>query len=814
MLATGLRGVWQGFLQHRGWTVATVATLALTVGGVTTPFAAAYGLLFMRLPIPNASRAFAMWEENTETGLHRLPLTESAYPIYRRELAGMATLAYFIPPDPGFPVRYVDGPTVTVARASPELFGVLQAVPLIGRAFTEAEGIYPSEVVVILSHKTWSERYGKRTDVIGQKINLSMAGTRTTLTVVGVMQPGFAFPYPLHAPKPDLWINARSIPGRFLPGNNFYTIGVLAPSISLEVLRQSVRRVSGLIARQEPRFYGAMRADVVSLRGEFTRESRLVVGVLGAAFFVVVLLCCANLVHLFSARNLRRHYATFIRVSLGAQLIDLLSLASIEIGTLLVSGCVLGGLISYWLLASLGALLPAGLHLPRAAELLSEPAVLAAGAIGVLLVVVVLGVALWLDVSSGVLRIARSGQVRERPLEPRRARSTARVLLVGQIALAFVLTATALSMFQRVRSAVDEHASLDPSRLLVVELFFPPSATKAAIPALESCIRDLASSERVDSAALADSYPPSNLLVEVTSRGAAGPIGRGWQPAELHVATHGYLAVAKMETVSGRWFGSQDTPGGEPVAVVNETLAERYFPATSPVGQSLQSGRGDLPKSLRIVGVVKEPRKLGSSEPHRPAVYVSWGQRPLANSTIVVRSRGDARTMAKYVRDVVVRSVPAGGEVRRIRTGTEIVAEALARARFVSSQMIALAVLCVVVAVTGLAGVLAYLSELRVREMAIRLALGCSAVDVLRLMVGDTLKVAGFAVMMGCPLVIALDRWVRQATVVGGTDQLGIWVATGLLFCVVAGLASLPTALRLSQVEPAIHLRPDRSLQG
>lgn len=814
MQVIGLRCAWRWFLQHRGWTAATVATIALIVGGLTTPFAVAYGLFFMRLPIPNASRAFALWEENRETGLRRLPLTESAYPIYRRELAGMATLAYFIPPDPGFPVRYFDGPTVTVARASPELFGVLQAVPLIGRTFAEAEGIYPSQDVAVLSHRTWSDRYGKRTDVLGQKIDLSMAGTRTTFTVVGVMQPGFDFPYPLHAPKPDLWTNAQWIPGRFLPGNNYYTIGVLAPSVSLEVLRQLVRRVSESISRQEPRFYGAMSADAVCLRGDFTRESRRVVGVLGAAFFVVVLLGCANLVHLCSARNLRRHDATFIRIALGAQLIDLFSLASIEIGMLLVSGCALGGLVSYWMLASLGALLPMGLHLPRATDLLSEPAVLAAAAVGMLPIAAVLGFALWLDVSRGVLRIARSGQIRERPLEPRRARWTARVLLAGQIALAFALTATALSLFQRVRSAVDEHASLDPNRLLVVELFFPPSATKAAIPALESCIRDLAASERVGSAALADSYPPSNSLIEVTSRGAAGPIGRGWHPAELHVATHGYLAVARMETVSGRWFDSRDTPGGDPVAVVNETLVKRYFPATSPIGGSLQSGRGDLPKSLRIVGVVKEPRKLGATEPPRPAVYVSWDQWPLANAALVLRSREEARKIAKYVSDEVVRSVPAGGEVLRIRTGMEIVAESFARARFVSSQMIALAVICVVVAVTGLAGVLAYLSELREREMAIRLALGCSALEVLRLMVGDTLKVAGFAVVMGCPLAFALDRWVRQVTVVGGTNQLWIWVATGLLFCVVAGLASLPTALRLSRVEPAVHLPPDRSLQG
>ena len=811
MMGLDLRYSLRVILRRRTWTVGAVATIALVVGVSTCMFAGVYGLLLRPYPFPHADRLVMLWESNRDTNVRHLPITESAYPTYRTELSALATVAHFIPPDPGFPVSMAETrQAITLARAAPELFSVLGVSPLVGRAFTEAEGVFPSEEVVVLSYGFWMAHFGGKKDVVGTRLSLRLGGRREECTIVGVMPRAFEFPYPLYPGKPDVWAASKHVPGRFVPGNNFHTIALLKPSTTLSAVRMAVNRIAERIGQEQPRWYGAMSVEVAPLANESFRDVSAIVFALAAAFLVVTSIGCTNLAHLLMARAISRRRDVAIRFALGASRMDLVRLTGLELGILFLAGSALGFAVAYAGLRGLPAVLPAGLYIPRADALLSDPAVVLATVGAWIAIGLVLTAAMW-AVSrrhESVRKLKGGGSV----LAESRAgfRRSARVLLVCEVALAFSLTAGALSMLQHLRTLLNEDARMDPKRLLVVDVFFPPDALVPAIPALEAFVSAVAAARDVKAVALIDGFPLSAFLVDVMARGVDGPIARTWQPTELHVVTPSYSDIVGLNVVGGRWLGRSDVRTARPAAVINETMARHYFPGTSPVGKRLRSARTELGAEWDIVGVVREPKRLGTRSDPGPTVYVPWAQVPLANVSVVVRTAGDARKSAVFVRDAALQLVPGAVEVRKIRTGADIVSDAAARSRFVGAQLLGLAVVALLLASTGIYSIVAFRNSLRIREMAVRLAVGSTRYLVVALVVRETMMLVGLGIAVGLPLSVALERLLDAFRGGSGPTQVVAYLATVIIFCAVAVAASLPSALRAASVDPAHVLRSEQ----
>jgi hypothetical protein len=389
-------------------------------------------------------------------------------------------------------------------------------------------------------------------------------------------------------------------------------------------------------------------------------------------------------------------------------------------------------------------------------------------------------------------------------------RRSGRVLLVCEVALAFALTAAALSMLQHLRTMLNEDAAMDPKRLLVLDIFFPPEALKPAVPALEALISVVAARQDVKSVALVNGFPLSGRPIDVMARGGDGPIARAWQPCDLHVVTPSYADIVDLKLVEGRWLGSSDVRAARPAAVISETMSRRYFQGESPVGKRLRSGSGDAAPEWDIVGVIREPKRLGTRADPKPSIYVPWAQATWANMSLLVRTGGDARRVAAFVRDQALRMVPGAVEVRKIRTGTDIVAEAAARSRFVGAQLLGLAALALLLASTGIYSIVSFRNSLRAREMAVRIAVGGSRTRVVTLVVRETMTLVGLGVAAGLPLSLGLEGLLATFREGGEPMRTMAYVATVVVFCAVATAASLPSAIRAASVDPAPVLRSEQ----
>lgn len=677
-------------------------------------------------------------------------------------------------------------------------YGVAGIRPRLGRLFNSDESLYPSPDLALLSERYWKVRFAGRADVLGQTLDLLVAGTRRPHRVVGVMAEDVSFPYPLFSPAPDVWANATRVTGRFVPGNNFHTIGLLKPSVGVAEVRAAAAAVAEEIATAHPRDDGATSLEVVRLQDSADRDARVVTGALAVGFIVVTLLGLTNIGHLLLAHVLDGRRDAFVRSALGAGRIDLLARSGADLAVVLAGGVILGFGLTYLLLGWLPSIIPTGLHLPRAGELASDATALVGAVAGWIVLGAALIIVVWALTNNSITQ----------PDTPTHAwarrRRSGRWILGSQLAMAFALVTVALWTASHVRVLTDRHSAWVPEHLLVAELFVPPDLIDSALPSLERLLPSLAGIESVSGAALAMAS-----TVDFTSPEFAGPIARIAHPADLYVVTPGYSSVAGLRTVDGRWLSDADGKTSARVAVVDEALADRHFKGGRVVGTRIRLHSDDPSEDWTVIGVVKSPPSLEPSGIARPAVYVPWAQYPMANVTLMLRTSVAARAVAAQVRDTTAAGLPGGASISRLRTGRDIVAEADARSTFIARQLSALAVIAVLLAFTGLYGVSAHDAALRTREMAVRSALGSTPASLVWHIVRRSLEAVVLGLALGVPLAIGL--WKVTALTAGLRVDI-TWSAvatTTALFVTATLLGSLPVGLRVARIDAARLLATD-----
>ncbi len=818
-----------------GFTAVAVLTLALGIGANTAMFSVLYGLVLRSLPYTDSSQLVLLWDSNRRTGLKHITVMEGSFAILQSQAKSFKGMAAFTSADlrGGLLATRLWGTEerVAVSGVSPQFFSILGVAPFLGRTFTASEGVatvngehWESAHVAILSYAYWRQHYGASRDVIGKTIALNEFGEKEQYTIVGVMPKGVDFPYPLGPSKPDIWINVALLqarPGGRLGGNDLEVLGRLKAGVSLAEAQAEIHTIADRIRAKYPKDYKDEDVDVVPLSSELMRNVGSILWVLLAAFTFILLIGCANVGNLLLVRAVSREKEMAVRATLGASRWALIRQMLAEGMLLAIGGGMLGLLLAYGTLRAFVALLPQSIYIPRLDSVALDVRMLVFAA---LLSVLAAGVFSVLP----SLRLARpnlnetmkSGSTRKSSPARSVLRRPGSALLVVEVSLALVLLTGALLMLRSMQKLLAVNNQFQPERLLSMNIVIdnaylnslPESDNDSVRIKFEQFEQRVAALPGVEGVALAHGFPPvahEHSFDQFKADGGGGPIADGFQPADENIVTPEYFDMMGIRLLRGRWFADSDLSGSLPVAVINEAMAEAYWPNRDPLGVSVKPKfrYTDKDISYSIVGIVREPKQFGTGQTPLPTVYLPYSQTPLAHVSVIVRTAANPKGITGAMHEAALQMVPGHMFVGQVQTGDELISESSAMPRFTSQLLTAFSGLALLLALVGIYGLISYYTSRRTHEIGIRMALGAQRKDVIRLVLKEGMLIVGLGVAIGVVAAAAFARTLESLLYgVAATDLVSFAAAAVVLLLVAIAACWLP-AHRATKVDPMVALR-------
>ena len=788
----------RGLLRTPGFTLVAVLTLALGIGANTAIFGVVRGVLMRELPYPAPERLVRLWQVAPETpkGYLSVPDMEDwransksleaagAYQ-YAEGRSGMDMLG------DGEPVR------LQMAFVTDGVFQAVGSAPLLGRPLQPQDHVHGQASVVVMSHGLWQRRFGGSADVVGRTVTLD----NKPMTVVGVMPRGFDFPSPnVEAWMPVAYFKQNSVPWedrncRWLAG-----VGRLKPGVTVEAARAELTGVAKAIEAEHPntnaRFSGA---TVVPLHESMVGEVKTSLLVLLGAVAFILLIACANLANLLLARGTVREQELAVRAALGASPGRLARQLITESLLLAFAGGLLG--LGVAVLGAEGLVRLAAGKLPRASEVRLDGVVLA----------FTLGLTAFTGILFGLLPALRATSPSLQPLLKgasagqgagggKRLRGG---LVVAEVALAVVLASGAGLAARSFEHLLSTDMGFDPKGLAVVSFSIGSAHSQDRLEYFQRVMEAVRAVPGVESAGTAKTVPGQTDVEQVRLDVPERP-GEQVRVNVLHISRD-YFRTLRIPLKSGRDFTDADRRGENTqlVMLVNEMFVRRYGLQGDPVGQVLNIGA-----PATIIGVVGDTLQAGPSEPAEPMLYLHVMQNTRSGVNLMVRGKGDPLLLAASVQKAVW-SVDRNQTITRVTTLEQMMSEVVARPRLLAVLMGLFAALGLLLGAVGIYGVLAYTVSQRRREIGVRLALGATTRDVLRMVVGGGLRLVAVGVAVGLAGALALARLMESVLYgVPPHDPLTFAsVVVGLMG--VALIASWLPARRASRVPPAVALRAE-----
>jgi predicted permease len=786
-----------------GFTIVAVLTLALGIGANTAVFTVVNGVLLRPLPYHDPDRLVVLLYG------HPGRLTPWWSPLnYRDMVSGAAAFqdaAAFAPSTAnltgsGEPER-IEG-----ASVSWNYFNVLGVTMRGGRGFVAADGSGDADAVVI-SEGLWRRRYAGRGDTIGSAIHLD----GRTRTIVGIAPARLQLPQ-----KAEFWKPLVFSPRDLTPNNRgaqwISAVARLEPGGDVQGANAALQAVAARLAAEYNPTNGGTTAAAVPLHQRMVRNVRPTLLVLLGAVTLVLLIACVNVANLLLARAQSRTREVAVRAALGAgrgRLVRQFLAESILLGLL---GGTAGLVAAAWCTRALVALGPASI--PRLSDVAIDLRVLAFTIAIAAGTSVLFGLLPALSASGS--RAARSIGSAGRGAVGGGGPFTRRALVVCEMALAVVLLVGAGLLIRSYERLQQVNPGFDPEGVVTFNLSLPEAKypTTAAVAAFTATlISHLQAEPGVEATAAIFGLPFAGDFSASTSfRKPSQPDLPDGPSAGMRVVSPDYFKAMKIPLVAGRLFDAHDSETSPEVVLINQRTARRFFPDEDPIGQQIRVGvrlardaRGD---NKTIVGVVGDV-KYGSLDAETPPeIYLPYAQQVLDEYTVAVRTSGDPLAFAPALRRTVAaidRELP----VAAIAPMTAVVGASVAERRFTMLLLTAFAVVAVALAAIGIYGVLAYLVGQRTQEIGVRLAIGATPGNVVRLFVreGAALTLAG----VGCGLAGAFAVTRALSTLLFGvttTDPATFAAVAGSL-ALVALLASYVPARRAARVDPMTALRND-----
>ncbi len=703
-------------------------------------------------------------------------------------------------------------------HVSASLFDVLGVKPAIGRAFTAADDTPGAPNAVVLSHRIWTRNFGGDSAVLGRSILLN----GVPHTVIGVMPEGFHFP-PFWANRAEIYATP-AYRAALTNDRRMSTLRVFArlkPGVSLEQAQAEVRTIAGRLAAEYPRTHAGASASLTALDEISTGDVRTALFVLLAAVAATLLIACANLANLMLARAAGRTKEVAVRMALGAERSHLVRQFLSESLLLSVAGGALGLLLAMWAVPLLLASVPetGGIQLPRQEEIGVGAVVVVFNFVVCLVTGVLFGLAPALQASRCDLNpvLKDSGRGTTSSASSGRLRN---VLITAEVAMALVLLAGSgllIRTFQNLRSM---DAGFQSQNTVAVSLALAGSS-RAGADARSRLYRELVESFRqmpgVRSAS-AVNHPP--MLGDIWSspvspEGRVAPTLAQTQSAIYRVALPDYFQTMGIALLSGRDFTEADNEQAPLIAVINSTMANRFWPGEDVIGKRFKAGDAQSSEPwLTVVGVVRDLKQWGWTAATRDEFFVPYLQdanylhsaSAMWSMTLVLRSDRDATALAPMIQQQIW-SVDRNIAIPSIVGMDSVVADALWTQRSAMSLLTAMAALALLLATLGIYAVMTYAVRGRTQEIGVRIALGAQSTDVARMILAQGLRPVTTGVGLGLAGAFALTRLLGNLLHgVAPVDPL-VFGGVTVLVAAVALCAGLLPAWHASRTDPLVALR-------
>jgi len=784
-----------------GFATVALVTLTLGIGATTAIFSVVDGVLIRSLPFERPDELVRVYTV--------YPNDDGRYPLSAPDFMSVAAETGTFSAVTGYSrtlrtlTEMGEPAEVETAVVARDYFRLLGVQPVFGRAFVAEEHEPGRTEAVVLSHRTWTTRFGSDPQVLGRALTLN----GVPHTVVGVLPPGFAHPADTE------WYIPMAYTGPFdastAEGRRSEWISVLArlrPGATADDAAPALASLSDRLRETFPQTNTQVSLMARPLRDELLGEVRGPLLILLGAVGLVLLIAVANVANLMLARATARQGELNVRAALGATRARLVRQLLTESVVLGLAGGVLGLVLAAWGVSALVAAAPEGL--PRADTIGLDPRVAAFAVIVSIGAGLAFGLAPALQVGRRLAASLRGGRGAGTSRSTNRFRSG---LVVAEMALAVVLLVGAGLLLRSFQQLMAVDPGFNAERVVTFPVFLPQSAYEAGPPVRNFYDELLARIEAlpgVQAAAMGSSLPLSGgggiWSFEAEGRGRLVADDEV-QDLVIRVVSPGYLRTIGAGLQHGRGFTAFDGPDAPGVVLLNEAAVRRYFPDEEPLGVRITFGGDDFSE---VVGIVGDVKQFGLHEAARAEAYIPHAQLSSRSMTVVVRTAGDPTALTGALRREV-HGLDPNLPVQRFVTLEEVVSRSASTQRFLASLVTLFAALALVLAAVGIFGVMSYTVIQRTREIGVRMALGAPKGRIVGMLLGRGLALAGLGAGIGLAAALMASGALRtQLYGVAATDALTYGAVTLLLLGVAAAACYLP-ARRATTVDPMISLREE-----
>jgi len=820
-LVADIRQSFRLMRRNPAFTAVAVAALALGIGANTGIFSVINKVLLSPLPYPDPDRLVRLNRKypNGESTSVSIP----KYMAWRQNDVFSAMTLYDFS-GPGLNLGGAGSPRqIKGIHISADYFKVFGASPMVGRTFTASEDAPHGPKAAIIAEKLWRSYFASDPQILSRTIVLN----GDSYPIVGVIADSFAA-----NPAAEVWIPLQADPNSTNQGNYLHASARLKPGVTLERARAEMRVAGDAFRRAYPKWMGKTESVGVTPMGDsIVKDVKPALLVLLGAVAFVLLIACANVANLLLARAASRHRELAIRAAVGASRRRVIRQLLTESVILSGMGGVLGFLLGVWGVRALLLLVPG--NIPR----LDDPAKLQ-GLFSLLdwrMVAFTLGVSFLTGILFGLfpaLQISNpdvASTLKEASGRSATSRKQNRVrkLLVGaEMALALVLLISAALLIRTFVGLSKVDAGIDSHHVLTMQTSLAGGRYASTAKENEFTVEALRRIENLPGieAAATSIVLPTDSEVDLPFNIAGRPPKGGemyngdeqWRSVTPH-----YLSVFKIPLLRGRFIEETDTATAAKIVVINQAMANKYWPKENPIGQVITIGKGLGPQfedpPREIVGVVGNVRETGLRDVNVGVMYLPQSQQPegiaqLANSVLPlcwsVRSRIDRNTLSSLALHEI-QAVDGQMPIARVRTMEQILSESMSRQNFNMLLLSIFAGIALLLAAIGIYGLMSYAVEQRIQEFGIRMALGADSPALTRMIVKQGMTPALIGVAAGLAIAFGATRLLGSLLYgVKPTDPAS-FAAVAVVLTIVALAATYVPARRAAALDPVVALREE-----
>ena len=791
-----------------------ILTLALGIGATTAVLTLVNALLIKPLPYEDPARLVLLFEHFRDQHLDTIPVSPPEFLEYKAQLKSVEKLAAFTTAT--YNLSEGDVPErIFGATVSADLFPLLGVQPIRGRIFRPEECAVGRNDVIMISERLWRRKFDRDPRVLGSKI---LADGRV-FTVVGIMPASFEFPLPLFnitgaqfGEQADIWqplgFTAEEMKNR---GSRSYgVIGRLAPGVSAPQAQAEIETVVRAMRPRFKKFYPqteSFGATLYPLKEQVIGGMKPLLLILLGAVALVLLIACANLATMLLARASAREREMAIRVAVGASRARLLRQGLTESVVLAIFGGAVGVLFAIWaidLVKTLGTQ-----TIPRLSEVRIDGSVL----------LVTLAIAIGTGLIFGLVPALATGRpdLTEALKEGGRGSTSSRrhnrlrnALVVAEVALALVLLTGAGLLLKSFVRLENVNPGFNAKNVLTAEISLPtlryPDTTSQVnfFSELERRVRSLPG---VKDAGLTIILPMSGINSDSSFAIEGRPMDdtHPTPDEEIRLVSPDYFRTLEIPLVQGRFFNAGDKLDSRPVIIINQALAQRYWPNENPIGKRIRVPMSGGPVWATIIGLVGNMRHRGLDQPVKPEYYAPLAQAPYPSVILAVRSLSDPAGLTSAIRREVQAIDPAQ-PIAHVRTLEQVVADSIAPRKLSVVLLAVFAGVALALAAVGIYGVMSFLVVQRTHEIGVRMALGAQRSDVLRLVIFQAGALIAAGTLLGLSVALLSTSLLRSALYGTSALDFATFLLVTLTLALVALLASYIPARRATRADPMIAL--------